>query len=101
MRAADGSDWAEIRVFDFCRDQAYLPFEETVVLAKKYGLPLVARVEATLDLPVILGALRKQGCYTGIPGVELEGFVIRGRGDGDAIAKIRKEDLPKIDPHQS
>ena len=60
MRAADGSDWAEIRVFDFCRDQAYLPFEETVVLAKKYGLPLVARVEATLDLPVILGALRKQ-----------------------------------------
>ena len=51
-------DWAAIRVFDFARDQQFLPFEDTVRLAAEHNLPLVAYKEHAMPpLPELLNCL--------------------------------------------
>ncbi len=76
----------------------YIPFDQTVLLCEKWGLPCVAyRHEPNLQLKAILIELSQRPRYKDVEG-ELEGYVIRDfRGAGSRIAKIRVEDLLKID----
>ncbi len=74
----------------------YIPFNKTVLLCEKWGLPCVAyRHEPNLQLKAILNELSQRPRYKDVEG-ELEGYVIRDFS-GSRIAKIRVEDLLKID----
>lgn len=121
---ASGVDWATIRVFDFAKNQQFLPFEETVKLAAEYMLPLVHFEKRPMPpLQELMRPLceaesaegahaeraRAAGAepwdhtgeadarlmYNGIA-AELEGYVLRVPGEGEAVAKIRVEDMGKL-----
>ena len=113
--AGGGDDWYDIRVFDFARDGVFLPWSETVALAKGLGLPLVGfSGPAPLDLPALLRSLAPSAAprYASAAGhpaseAELEGYVVRvvsggrtagggGRVEEEPIAKIRVEDMERI-----
>eukprot|EP00913_Durusdinium_trenchii_P023101 g21687.t1 len=80
--------FADIRVFDFSRSGShgvgrFLPFDETIELAKRFDLPL----ELWADLEK---ASKRH--YATAPAM-LEGFVVREAGAGGRIAKARVEQL--------
>jgi len=88
-------DYADLRVFDASRCGQFLPFEETINLAGKFGLPLVGWYHCdcldAADVWSQLQAARHQHYET--VAAPLEGFVIREAGAGARIAKARVEHL--------
>jgi hypothetical protein len=92
-------DFADIRVFDFSKNDKFLSFEETIALAEQLELPLTAYVQENLGLPSLIDRLETPRCYDDVDAA-LEGYVIRQAGfdleDGGKIAKFREEDVYKI-----
>lgn len=92
-------DFWDIRVFDFSRDGKFLSFEEVIMLAEEYELPLVAYRTEILDVERIIQILDDPLCYDDID-APLEGYVIREAGfdieGGGKIAKFRVDDIEKI-----
>lgn len=89
--------FADIRVFDFSRDAAFLPFEDTISLSERHGLPLVGwHLCDHLDAQQVWDELvmASNGGEYGTAQAPLEGFVIREAGKGDRIAKARVAHLP-------
>merc|ERR1712187_178194 len=85
---------ADIRVFDFARGDRFLSFDDAVLLASRFQLPLVGweRCEK-LDAALMwskLDAARSRH-YDSVP-APLEGFVVR-EVSGPRIAKARVEHL--------
>jgi len=84
-----------IRVFDLSCSDRFLPFEETIDLAERIGLPLVGweyreRLDADKLWAELAGAASRQYTTAAAP---LEGFVIREAGRGERVAKARVEEL--------
>ncbi|KAJ4459958.1 hypothetical protein PAPYR_4032 [Paratrimastix pyriformis] len=88
-------NWADIRVFDFAMNGEYLPFEDAIMKCEELDLPLVAYVDATLNIPDVVHRLEQGLEYTDVH-APLEGYVIRDTTEQGRIAKIRVNDLPKI-----
>lgn len=89
-------DFQDIRVFDFSRNGKFLAFEEAIVLAEQYELPLVAYRTESLDIARVIQILDDPLCYEDVD-APIEGFVIREAGfeleDGGKIAKFRVDDI--------
>lgn len=100
--------FADIRVFDFSRAERtdagtssgepkgrFLPFDETVMLAKRFGLPLVGweRRDILSAENVWAELCAARGRHYTTAAASLEGFVVREAGDGTRIAKARVEHL--------
>jgi hypothetical protein len=91
-------DSSFIRVFDMAKDGEYIPFEATMSLCHKWGLPcVVSRHEPNLRLQSIFDDLARRPQYQDVKGM-LEGYVIRGTKEGSSrIAKVRCDDLNRVD----
>lgn len=88
---------ADIRIFDSSTSEAFLPFEATIDLERRLGLPLVGwRKLDRLCADDMWERLRLAAgqCYETVA-APLEGFVVREAGEGSRIAKARVEHLPK------
>lgn len=91
--------FADIRVFDFSRSAGgsgkFLPFSETIELAKRYDLPLVGyEYRQKLSAEEIWSDLSAaQTRHYATAAALLEGFVVREAGEGGRIAKARVEQL--------
>lgn len=106
--------FADIRVFDFSRAERseagnssatqpsgrFLPFEETIAIATRVGLPIVGwekhdRLDAEKVWLELHAARRRNYATAAAP---LEGYVVREAGEGTRIAKARVEHLLPGEP---
>eukprot|EP00933_Yihiella_yeosuensis_P005254 TRINITY_DN10973_c1_g1_i1.p1 TRINITY_DN10973_c1_g1~~TRINITY_DN10973_c1_g1_i1.p1 ORF type:complete len:432 (+),score=109.22 TRINITY_DN10973_c1_g1_i1:34-1296(+) len=95
--------FAQIRLFDSSRAEPstggkFLPFEETIAIAERHGLPIVGwvkkeQIDAKAIWEEMEHAVATGRCYQGLASAPLEGFVVREAGSGSRIAKARLEQI--------
>ena len=95
-RFPDLEGFDSIYVFDSARNGDFVPFGETVELCQTLRLPCVAYSRINISLSRIIESLSQTNLYyTTVSNALLEGYVVRSINTS-AAAKIRVDDIPKI-----